>query len=698
MPGRSAQYVHSSACLVLGLDVAPSAQLEHDHLVWLGALVFLFLSLSAAAVVFALRRQDRARRQQTETQHREQRELQRLLFEQAPGGVAVSNLQFQFIEVNQVFCALLGYTREELIGVAFPQLTHPADRAETLEANQRLARGEAEHALLEKRYLHKNGSIIDVLTNVGLIRDEAGHPQYLVGHITDITSQRKVEAELQIRQQQLATLLARTPLVLFAINAEGNYTLSEGAGLTVLGRKPGEAVGQSIYDRYAARPDIIADIRRGLAGDTFTVRREINGAVFEIYFTPLRGTGDKVTGLSGVALDITGRDSAERARKKTERQIFEEQKLESLGLLAGGVAHDFNNLLTAVLGNASLARLELPTGSPVLGNLTQIEQASQTAAGLCQQLLAYSGRGRLEMGELDLGELVRETADRLRPAAGSRVQLQLELTPRLPAIIADRNQLRQVIQSLVLNSLEMIGGRNGVVQIMTRLESITPGWLENARIGQDILPGEYVVLEIKDNGPGLSPETQERIFDPFFSTKAKGRGLGLAASLGVMRSHHGALRLWSQPGSGTRFVLVFPPHGERVARPEPVSAGSGWQGHGRVLIVDDEDNVRATAAQMTAYFGFEVRQAGSGQQALELVRRAAEPFDLVLLDLTMPEMDGFATFTAIRQLRPTQRIVVFSGYSEQDAQQRFAGQNLTGFLQKPFSADALRDILRLTCP
>ena len=675
------------------------AQRARARLAWLWLLGGGVLLLTGSSTIIAILRHELAERAQTESALREQSELRRQVFDRAPGGVALTDLDFHFLKVNEAFCQMFGYSREELLRLTFVQITHPDDVARTIASNQRVASGGADRAQLEKRYIRKDGSILEAAVSVGLIRDASGAPKYLVGQISDISERRQAEAELLVRQKQLGTILASTPVILFAVDAQGRYTMCDGAGLAALGRKPNEVVGQSAFDLYAARPDLVADFRRGLAGETFTSQRELNDAVFELRCTPLREADGRITGLIGIGLDITSRVTAAREREKMERKLLEVQKLESLGVLAGGVAHDFNNLLTSILGNAGLIRLALGETSPVLSNLNQIEQASQTAASLCQQLLAYAGRGRLDTSELDLSKLVRETTDLLRLSVGNHAQLTFNLATALPGIVADSAQIRQVLLNIVLNAAEAIGRRDGIIEVTTRVQPLDSTWLADARTGQDLAPGEYVVLDIRDNGPGLDAMTQARVFDPFFSTKGSGRGLGLAAALGIMRSHQGALRLHSQPGQGTRFTLAFP------VQPKPVAAKAGggngvrhWRGSGSVLIVDDEEAVRATAAQMIAYFGFEVRQAGSGQEALDLLRSHPAAFDLVLLDLTMPGMDGYATFTALRQLRPDQRIVIFSGYSAHDARQRFAGQNLNGFLQKPFSANSLREVLEQVAP
>jgi two-component system cell cycle sensor histidine kinase/response regulator CckA len=686
---------------VLGVDFDAAQWVEQRARARLIALLRLgaaILLLTSPVVVIAVLRHDLKRRREVEQQLRDQVELRRMIFDHAPGGISLSDLNLRLVEVNDTYCHMLGYSRDELLQLSFIQITHPDDVEKSLALNRRIAAGGSPAEPLEKRYIRKDGSSIHVVLNVGVIRDEKGAPRFFVGQVTDITERRQVESELHQRQKQLATVLAHAPIILFAVDAQGIFTLSEGAGLAAIGREPGEAVGHSVFDRYAARPDITGDVRRALAGETFTIQREINGVFFETRCMPQRGADGRIAGMIALAIDITDRQAAAREREKIEHKLLDVQKLESLGVLAGGVAHDFNNLLTAIVGNANLARLALPPASPVAGNLDQIEQASQVAAGLCQQLLAYAGRSRLDPRATDLNTLVRDTTDLLRLSVGNHAQLRLKLAPELPGIMADAGPIRQVLLNIVQNAAEAIGRADGLIELTTRLRPVDAAWLAEASTGQQLPAGSYVCLEVTDNGPGLDRETRARIFDPFFSTKGGGRGLGLAAALGIMRSHKGALRLASEPGRGTTFTLAFPINDQPVQAPVPAAPPAPpartWRGSGSVLIVDDEQTVRATAAQMIAFYGFTVKQAESGQQALDFLRQRGSRFDLVLLDLTMPGMDGYATFTALRQLQPDQRIVVFSGYSAQDAKQRFAGQNLNGFLQKPFSADSLRQVLR----
>ncbi|MDI1248611.1 MAG: PAS domain S-box protein, partial [Lacunisphaera sp.] len=440
---------------VLGVDFDAQewlAQRTQARGMWLGVLGGIVLLLTGSGLSIAVLRHELGARRAAEGQLREQTELRRLIFDHAPAGVALADMNNRLVEVNEALCRMLGYSRPELLRMTFLQITHPDDAKKNLRLDDLLVGGEAGSVHVDKRYIRKDGTVVEAELVVGLVRDDRGAPKYYVAHVADITDRRRAEAELLTHQQQLATILAHIPVILFALDAQGVYTLCEGAGLAPLGRRPGEVVGQSAFDLYAARPDIIGDLKRGLAGETFTSQREYNGMVFELRGTPRRESDGRISGVIGVALDITARAHAARAQEKMERKLLEVQKLESLGVLAGGVAHDFNNLLTAILGHTGLVRLALGETSPVLGSLGQIEQASQTAASLCQQLLAYAGRGQLNPAPVELSALVRDTTDLLRVSAGNLARLQFDLAQDLPSISADAARIRQILLNLVLNA------------------------------------------------------------------------------------------------------------------------------------------------------------------------------------------------------------------------------------------------------
>ncbi len=403
---------------------------------------------------------------------------------------------------------------------------------------------------------------------------------------------------------------------------------------------------------------------------------------------------DQPVRMTGVVQDITERKEAEAERRQLELQIQQAQKLESLGLLAGGIAHDFNNLLTAILAHAGLALGDLPPESPVRGNLLQIEKASYRASDLCRQLLAYAGRVQLLAEPLNLSDLVGELLPLLKVSISKKVALECHFPERLPSIEGDPTQLRQVVMNLVINASEAIGNNEGVIAITTGEQNCDEAYLRELRRPGTAAPGHYVYLEFTDNGCGMDAETQAKIFDPFFTTKFTGRGLGLAAVLGIAQSHHCAIKVQSARGQGTTFRLLFPASTKIVAHVEPLASSEQWRGSGTVLVVDDEEPVREAASVLVERLGFRAVKATDGCEAIELFKRCAEQITCVLLDVTMPRMGGEEVARELKRLRPDVPILLTSGYTEQEITRRFADQPVAGFISKPYQMSALAAVLR----
>ncbi len=395
------------------------------------------------------------------------------------------------------------------------------------------------------------------------------------------------------------------------------------------------------------------------------------------------------------AHDITDRIHAEEERRKMDQQIQHTQKLESLGVLAGGIAHDFNNLLMAILGHAELALNKLSPLSPARENLSAIETVSQRAADLCRQMLAYSGKGRFVIQEIDLKELIEEMNHILQVSISKKASLRFHFTPNLPRIEGDASQIRQVVMNLIINASEAIGENEGIISVSTgvvnyRGDNLHPYWMDS-----QLPDGEYVSLEISDTGCGMDSETVSKIFDPFFTTKFTGRGLGLAAVMGIVRGHKGAINVDSEPGQGTMFKILFP----AVLSKETASSGTqvedrSWRGQGTILLVDDEEIIINMAREMLEYLGFKTLTASNGRQALDVFQKHQNDISCVLLDLTMPHMDGEETFRELQKIRPDVQVIVSSGYSEQEVSQRFAGKNLAGVIQKPYKMASLAASLK----
>jgi two-component system cell cycle sensor histidine kinase/response regulator CckA len=413
------------------------------------------------------------------------------------------------------------------------------------------------------------------------------------------------------------------------------------------------------------------------------------------YAAPLHDDQGNVRGAVGGFVDITARRQAEDDRRVVEGRLQEIQKVESLGILAGGVAHDFNNLLTGIMGNAGLARLEVSDDSPTAPYLDQIEKASTRAADLCRQMLAYSGRGRFMIKTVDIGELIDEAVGLVRRSFLAKVRVVRDFGRGIPKVRVDPTQIEQVIMNLLINAGEAIGEREGEILVRTRRLRAERGSFDRWKHYTEMPEGDYVQLEVVDQGCGMTPDILARVFDPFFSTKFTGRGLGLAAVLGIVRGHKGAIAVESEVGRGTMFRVALPAVKDDVADQRSVpTTSSPFVGRGRILVVDDEETSRDVTSRMLSTFGFETTSLASGVEAVELLRADPQRFGLVILDLTMPVMDGVETFHALRKIAPDLRVILMSGYNEQEALQRFSGQGLAAFIQKPFKLPELRELLR----
>ena len=394
-------------------------------------------------------------------------------------------------------------------------------------------------------------------------------------------------------------------------------------------------------------------------------------------------------GRIGAFVDITERKRAEQEKLEMERRLLHAQKLESMGILAGGIAHDFNNILAGIMGYADLAMVRLPASEPARADIEVIKKAVQRAADLTRQMLAYSGKGKFIVEPVDLSQVVEDSKKMLAMSVSKKATVTYNLAANLPVIQADASQMRQVVMNLVINASEALGEQGGVIAVSTRYDPCEAKDLAGMGLGQDLPEGLYVCLEVADTGCGMDEQTLAKIFDPFFTTKFTGRGLGLAAVHGIVRGHKGAIQVSSEPGKGTTFRVLFPASGPAApaARSEP--AATPGRSSGTVLVVDDEEMIRISAQRMIERAGFSVLTAGGGREAIRLFREHQNEVNCVLLDLTMPDLDGAETFRELRRIRPDVRVILTSGYSEEAATERFAGQGLAGFIQKPYQLETL---------
>jgi signal transduction histidine kinase/CheY-like chemotaxis protein len=380
--------------------------------------------------------------------------------------------------------------------------------------------------------------------------------------------------------------------------------------------------------------------------------------------------------------------------RKLEDRLREAAKLESIGLLAGGVAHDFNNILTGILGNASLALERLQSNHPARSLLEDTLRSTERAADLTRQLLAYAGKGHFIVRAVNLSELIREISRLLRTSIPRNVDLDLRLPQDLPPLEADATQLQQLVMNLVINGAEAIGESAGTVRVTVQAIHASTEWLRSMAFHTELEAGEYLSMEVQDDGCGMDAATLRRVFDPFFTTKFTGRGLGLAAATGIVRAHHGGIRVSSSVGNGSLFHIILPVSRTAaitaVAEPGPEATS----GSGTILLVDDDEMIRNVAKAALERYGYTVVLASNGKEALDIYRGVFYSISMVVLDLTMPRMSGQETVANLMAINSGVKVLLTSGFDETETVRRFTGKGLAGFLQKPFSAAALTSKVR----
>ncbi|HEX5692036.1 MAG TPA: PAS domain S-box protein, partial [Roseiflexaceae bacterium] len=560
---------------------------------------------------------------------------------------------------------------------------------------------------IEMKVRRTNGTLFDAEFNTRIVRDEQGKPQSLVTFVRDISEQKRAEMDLRSAEARYRTLIEQIPAVTYVVEFgdRNRATFVSPQIEALLGYSPEEWLADPSFWFERIHPDDDDRVRANLrqnAADPRALDVEYRMLARDGRVVWIHNTASRILELAdwspfsiGIMFDISARKQAEEQQQLLDAKLHQTQKLESLGILAGGIAHDFNNLLTGILGYADLALLELSPRSPARDLIEAAMNGTRRAAELTAQMLAYSGKGRFVVEPLDLSALIEGMTRLLDISISKKCVLKYDLVTDLPSIMADATQMRQVIMNLVINASEAIGERSGLISIATGAMHCDHAYLYETYLDEDLPEGLYVYMEVADNGAGMSEETRARIFEPFFTTKFTGRGLGLAAVLGIVRGHKGALKIYSEPGRGTTFKALFPATELPAAASEDSrSHATEWRGSGTVLVVDDEETVRGLVRRMLERMGFTVLTAADGREAVELFRANAAHIRLVLLDMTMPHMDGEETFRELRRIRGNPITILSSGYNEQTATSRFAGKGLAAFIQKPYHFEELRAIVR----
>ena len=662
------------------------------HQIWLvilGVVLLLYLLLLLVA------------RQKAAVRLGESEARFQMLFDLIPDGVGVHSNE-RWIYCNPALLEMFSApSADDLIGTDVLERVHPDQRD---QIKQRI-RDEIEQMqpapLLLEELLRLDGSSFYAEVQ-GIPFIENGKP-VAMSVVRDVTDRVRAQREAEKSRQNLQAVIDNSPAALYQKDMDGRYILANRYYGDLLGISVEAMVGKTDHDLFPANmaekfcSDDVKVTQAGCAME-FEEVIEIEGErrTFISIKVPLRDDNGDVESLFGISTDITALINAEREKAEAQTKLEHVQRLESLGILAGGIAHDFNNILTAVMGNAAMAYRSIEDSSPAKEFLSRIEASTQRAADLCKQMLAYSGKGKFIIKSIDLSQLVEDMTRLMEVSIEKNVVIKYHLAENLPAIEVDSAQVQQVILNLITNANESIESKSGVISFTTGVMHADKSYLQNTISTGDIPEGRYVFLEVSDTGHGMDKQTLKKIFDPFFTTKFTGRGLGMSAVLGIVRGHQGALRVYSEVGKGTTFKVLFPVSSSAVvlADDDKALTQEPWRGEGTILVVDDEETIREVAAMMLEDMGFQTIGAENGLEALHLYQKFQHEIVGVLLDMTMPKMEGGECFSELRRINPDVKVVLSSGYNEQDVTNRFVGKGLAGFVQKPYTPEELQEKVR----
>lgn len=650
------------------------------------------------ALIIALLAVSILRRRRAEEALRESEARYATIFDTVHDALFLHDEDGRVLDVNAPMAQLFDVAREEARGMIIDRdFAGPGNPVEEMPSLWRRVAAGGKAALEWNARRPKDGTCFPV--EVWLHGISLGHRNLVLASVRDITERKQVEDLRRDNEERLKAIVNSLEVGVAIVDTVTHEIISMNPkALALIGAEEDEVVGK-ICHQFVCSTERgkcpIADLGQTLDAAervVLTLKGEEIPVIKSVVRTKI---GDREC-LVESFVDVSDQKRAERERLELERRLLHTQKLESLGVLAGGIAHDFNNLLMAVLGNLDLSLMALSPMSPARSNIEQAIQATRRATDLTRQMLAYSGKGRFVVVPMDLNGLVHENSELFRTVIPRSASVNVSLSPEPPVIEADPGQMQQIVMNLITNAGEALGNNSGLITISTGVMECDSAYLDKSRLQERPIPGRFAYVEVADTGCGMDENALQRLFDPFFTTKFAGRGLGMSAVLGIVRGHRGAIMVDSETGMGTTIRVLFPvSHGRpEVRREAPVTLTSEpdravtppW-----ILVVDDEEAVRQLCLEYVRRLGFRGIGAKDGEEAIAIFGEGSSEIACVLLDLTMPRMDGVRTFQEMKRMQKDVKVILCSGYGEEDATLRFRGEGLAGFVQKPYRMEELRD-------
>ena len=602
--------------------------------------------------------------------------------------------QFRFVSVNAAFLKITGLSREAVVGKTVDQVI-PEPSLTMVLGKYRRAIEQHTTVLWEETSDYPTGRLTGEVC-VTPIFDNTGRCTRLVGSVHDITERKRAEAALRQSEARLLNAQRLAKLGSWERDEETGTTEFSDEMLRILGMPeyPPQTLAEFVNYVHPEDRERVWEgaLRARSTGAQVAGEYRIVRADSEVRF--VRSVLQAIRNGSGVVIRVAGATQDITDFKRAQEESFAHQKLESVGTLAGGIAHDFNNLLGGVLAQAELALAELDVGSSCKEELRAIREVAIRGSEIVRQLMIYAGKEREVIGGVDLSNIVEQMLALLKVSVSKHAVIVADLARDLPAIPASPAQLRQIVMNLITNASDAIGDRDGVIRVITTRVPLVG---ESAAVAESLPEGDYLTLEVSDTGSGMSPETQSRVFDPFYTTKSAGHGLGLAVVSGIVRSLGGSIRIKSEPGKGSTFQVLLPcseSAGMATIYPVPIEEAAIPCRDAVVLIVEDEDPLRSAVAKMLRKTGFEVLEAANGSAAIDLLRANRSKVDVILLDMTIPGASSREVVAEAAQTTPEARVVLTSAYSEEISRPAIAASEIRGFIRKPFQFEELVQTLR----